>query len=104
MDTNVDDEATLPRRRFTVFSEPTETWQGPQQPVQQTIAPPVPLPPRMVQPKRSTSRRRVIGAAILGTLGLGAAATAGGLLVEGMLQNGGLGGLFHGTMADSVEI
>src|SRR5438270_12803530 len=57
-------------------------------------------PAAVVEPKRQWSRRKFMGASILGLVGLGGAAAVGGFELERWLQNGGL----QGPMASTVQI
>src|SRR6266487_4511145 len=55
---------------------------------------------RLPTPKRQMSRREFIGVSAIGLAGLGA---AGGIGLEQWWQHGGLGNLFHGPLASSVQ-
>ncbi len=57
------------------------------------------LPGPVVAPKRQWSRRKFMGASLLGLVGLGGAAAVGGFELERWLQNGG----FHGPIASNVQ-
>ncbi len=95
-----------------INDRPTESWQpgdltqqspaavGGGNPPQQTYA----ATSAAVAPrKQHISRRKVLGASVLGLVGLGAAA-AGGVSLEQWWQRGGLSNLYHGPSTSNAQI
>src|SRR5690348_7872263 len=86
-----------------IYNQPTEEeqqlYQAPQVSSGQRVPPTTKVPTAVIAPKRQWSRRKFMGASILGLVGLGGATAVGGFELERWLQNGG----FHGPIASSVQ-
>lgn len=71
-----------------------------QMPVSGQVIPPTPAHSlASVSPGRKMSRRKLMGASVLGLAGIG----VGGIVLEQWIQHGGLNDLFHGPMASSMQ-
>src|SRR5438270_3262449 len=73
-------------------------------PASRQVIPPTPVPVPTTGAPRSRmpgiSRRRLMGASIVGLMGLG----VGGIAAEMWVQHGGLSNLFHGPIASNMQI
>ncbi len=95
-----------------INDQPTESWQPGDLAQQSPAAVRGGNPPQQtyaatsaaVAPgKQHISRRKVLGASVLGLVGLGAAA-AGGVSLEQWWQRGGFSNLYHGPIASNAQI
>lgn len=82
-------------------TEPNDLRQSvSQMPVSGQVIPPTPAHSlASVSPGRKMSRRKLMGASVLGLAGIG----VGGIVLEQWIQHGGLNDLFHGPMASSMQ-
>ena len=93
IESNIQDDPTQPRPGRASQAQPNT--------LNQAAGPFSPLPPISRSGKRQMSRREFIGVSAIGLAGLGAA--AGGVGLEQWWQHGGLGNLFHGPLASSMQ-